>query len=147
MPQRISVADLRNHVGEDVLLEGWLYHKRSSGKLHFLEARDGSGIAQCVVFKGDVSPELFTQADHLAQEASLRSTGSVRERGRRKGECGVGAKALEGVAGPRGESPISPKGPGVDALRDHRPLWLRTKRQHAILRVRAEIIAAVRDYF
>src|SRR5690349_2035804 len=146
-PQRVHVAGLRNHVGEDVLLEGWLYHRRSSGKLHFLEVRDGTGIAQCVVFKGDVSPELFTQADHLAQETSLRITGSVREHGKRKGEFEVGVKSLEVVAEPRGEYPISPKDHGVDFLMDHRHLWLRSKRQHAILRVRAEIIAAVRDYF
>ena len=147
MPQRTSVADLRNHVGEDVLLEGWLYHRRSSGKLHFLELRDGSGTAQCVVFKGDVSPELFQQADHLAQETSLRITGSVREHGKRKGEFEVGVKTIEVVAEPKGEYPISPKEHGTDFLMDHRHLWLRSKRQHAILRVRAEIIAAVRDYF
>src|SRR5688572_18541725 len=143
--QRVSVADLKNHVGEEVLLEGWLYHRRGSGKLHFLEVRDGSGIAQCVVFKGDVSPELFALADHLSQETSLRVTGAVREHGKRRGEFEVGVKSIEVLAEPRGEYPISPKDHGVDFLMDHRHLWLRSKRQHAILRVRAEIIAAVRD--
>jgi asparaginyl-tRNA synthetase len=147
MPQRVYVQDLKKCVGEDVLLEGWLYNRRSSGKLHFLEVRDGTGIAQCVVFKGDVDPELFARADHLAQESSLRITGSVREHGKRKGEFEVGVKTLEVLAEPRGEYPISPKDHGVDFLMDHRHLWLRSKRQHAILRVRAEIIAAVRDYF
>ena len=74
---RVAVAQLSSHIGEEVLLRGWLYNKRSSGKLHFLEVRDGSGICQCVVFKGNVSPELFAQADHLAQETSLAVTGTV----------------------------------------------------------------------
>jgi asparaginyl-tRNA synthetase len=68
----VRIEDLATHVGEKVTIEGWLYNKRSSGKLHFLEVRDGSGICQCVVFKGDVSPELFAAADKLAQETSLR---------------------------------------------------------------------------
>ena len=78
MTKRVKIDQLGGCVGERVTLEGWLYNKRSSGKLHFLEIRDGSGICQCVVFKGDVSAELFAAADHLAQETSLRVSGVVR---------------------------------------------------------------------
>ena len=144
---RVSIENLSKHVGEEVELAGWIYNRRSSGKLHFLEVRDGSGIAQCVVFKGDVSPELFEKADHLAQETSIILKGSVREHGKRKGEYEVGVSALEVIGTPSAEYPITPKDHGTDFLMDHRHLWLRSKRQHAIMRVRAEIIAAVRDYF
>src|SRR5690349_17268260 len=129
---RVFVENLSQHVGEKVRLEGWLYNRRSSGKLHFLELRDGTGIAQCVVFKGDVSPELFARADHLAQETALAVTGTVREHGKRKGEYEVGVETLDVVAEPKGEFPITPKDHGVDFLMDHRHLWLRSKRQHAI---------------
>jgi asparaginyl-tRNA synthetase len=144
---RVSISHLGDHVGEDVTLQGWLYHKRSSGKLHFLEIRDGSGIAQCVVFKGDVSPELFTQADHLAQETSLEVTGTVREHAKLKGTYELGIKMLQVLHPPAKEYPISPKEHGTDFLMDNRHLWLRSKRQHAILRVRHAIIKAVRDFF
>src|SRR6476620_8935305 len=80
-----AIAKLADHVGEQVTLRGWLYNKRSSGKLHFLEIRDGSGIVQAVVFKGDVSPELFAAADHLQQEASIEVHGTVKEHGKIKG--------------------------------------------------------------
>lgn len=147
MSKRVKIDQLGGHVGERVTVEGWLYNKRSSGKLHFLEVRDGSGLCQCVVFKGDVSAELFQAADHLAQETSLRVTGVVREHAKLKGTFEIGIAELEVLAAPAAEYPISPKEHGTDFLMDHRHLWLRSKRQHAILRVRAEIIAAVRDYF
>jgi asparaginyl-tRNA synthetase len=143
----VKIEELGAHVGERVTLEGWLYNKRSSGKLHFLEMRDGTGIAQCVVWKGEVSPELFAKADHVQQEASLRATGTVREHGKHKGQFEVGVSELEVLAEPAREYPISPKEHGTDFLMDNRHLWLRSRRQWAILRVRAEIIAAVRDYF
>ncbi|WP_053233639.1 asparagine--tRNA ligase [Sandaracinus amylolyticus] len=143
----VRIEELGAHVGEKVTLQGWLYNKRSSGKLHFLEVRDGSGICQCVVFKGEVSPELFARADHLTQETSLRVTGTVREHGKLKGTFEVGVAELEVLAEPAREYPISPKEHGTDFLMDNRHLWLRSKRQWAILRVRAEIVAAVRDYF
>src|SRR3954447_11781662 len=81
-----SIAKLADHVGEQVTLRGWLYNRRSSGKLHFLEVRDGSGIVQAVVFKGDVSPELFVAADHVQQETSLELVGTVKEHGKIKGQ-------------------------------------------------------------
>ena len=147
MHKRVRIEDLALHVGEKVTLEGWLYNKRSSGKLHFIEVRDGSGICQCVVFKGDVSPELFAAADKLSQETSLRLTGVVREHGKLKGTFEVGISELEVIAEPSREYPISPKEHGTDFLMDNRHLWLRSKRQHAILKVRAEIIGSIRDYF
>jgi len=147
MATRTTIDRIAEHVGTEVELRGWLYNKRSSGKLHFLEVRDGTGIAQCVVFKGDVSAELFEAAGKLTQETSLTLTGSVREHGKRKGEYEVGVTSLTPLAATVGEYPISPKDHGTDFLMDNRHLWLRSKRQHAILRVRAEIIAAVRDYF
>lgn len=147
MTVRVAVKDLASHVGETVTLQGWLYNKRSSGKLHFLEVRDGSGIAQCVVFKGDVSPELFTAADHLSQETSLEVVGSVREHGKRKGEYEVGVSDVKVIGVPAKEYPISPKEHGTDFLMDNRHLWLRSKRQHAIMRVRHTIIKSIRDFF
>jgi len=143
----VQIERLREHVGQTVTLKGWLYGSRSSGKLIFLQLRDGSGYAQCVVFKGDVSPELFDLAKHLPQETSLELTGTVREHERQKGVFEVGVSALQVIARPATEYPITPKDHGTDFLMDHRHLWLRSRRQHAILRVRAEIVAAIRDYF
>jgi asparaginyl-tRNA synthetase len=144
---KTAIARLFAHVGEDVVVEGWLYNKRSSGKLHFLEVRDGSGIAQCVVFKGNVSPETFQLADRLAQETSVRVSGTVKEHGKIKGTYELDAKTVEVVAPVAREYPISPKEHGTDFLMDHRHLWLRSKRQHAIVRIRHAIIKAVRDFF
>jgi asparaginyl-tRNA synthetase len=145
--ETVTIAQLPAHVGEELTLRGWLYNKRSSGKLHFLELRDGTGIVQCVVFKGDVSPELFAAADHLQQETSLEVTGTVKEHGKIKGTYEVSVKDLRVVAPVTKEYPISPKEHGTDFLMDNRHLWLRSKRQHAILRVRHAIIKAVRDFF
>jgi len=144
---QVYIENISQHDGQVVTLKGWLYNKRSSGKLHFLEVRDGSGICQCVVFKGDVSPEIFAAADKLTQESSLRLTGTVREHAKLKGQFEIGVSELELIAATTQEFPISPKEHGTDFLMDNRHLWLRSKRQHAILRVRAEIIAAIRDYF
>ncbi len=143
----VSVSHLHEQVGKVVTISGWLYNKRSSGKLHFLEVRDGGGTCQCVVFKGNVSPELFAKADHLAQETSLEVTGTVKEHGKIKGTYEVDVTGLEVIAAPVGEYPITPKEHGTDFLMDHRHLWLRSRRQHAILRVRHAIIKAIRDFF
>ncbi len=143
----VAVSELSRFVNEPVTIRGWLYNRRSSGKLHFLEVRDGSGTAQCVVFKGDVSAELFAAADHIAQESSLEVTGTVREHGKLKGTFELGVSDLKIVNAVTQEYPITPKEHGTDFLMDHRHLWLRSKRQHAILRVRHSIIKAVRDFF
>jgi asparaginyl-tRNA synthetase len=143
----VAIAHLADHVGETVRVRGWLYNKRSSGKLHFLEVRDGTGIVQAVVFKGNVSPEVFTAADHIAQETSLEIEGTVKEHGKLKGTYELDAKAFTVLGKPAREYPIGPKEHGTDFLMDHRHLWLRSKRQHAILRIRHAIIKAVRDFF
>ena len=143
----VRIEDLRKHVGETVTLQGWLYHRRSSGKLHFLEVRDGSGIVQCVVFKGNVTPETFTMADHIQQEASVEVVGAVKEHGKIQGQYELDVKELRLLAAPSQEYPIGPKEHGTDFLMDNRHLWLRSKRQHAIVRVRHTIIKAVRDFF
>ena len=147
MPDYVSISDLGNHVGETVTVRGWLYNRRSSGKLHFLEVRDGTGLVQAVVFKGDAEAELFASAGHLTQETALSVSGEVRQHPKQPGVYELGVQQLEIVGVPQGEYPISPKEHGVEFLMDHRHLWLRSKRQHAILRVRAELIAAIRDYF
>src|SRR6187549_1001952 len=115
----VSISKLADHVGKDVTIHGWLYNKRSSGKLHFLEVRDGSGIVQAVVFKGDVSPELFTAADHIQQEASLELVGMVKEHGKIKGQYELQVKDLKVVGAPAREYPISPKEHGTDFLMDN----------------------------
>jgi len=146
-PLPTSIASLHAHVGATVVLRGWLYNKRSSKKLQFLEVRDGTGTVQAVVVQGEVPDELFLRADKLQQETSLSVTGVVRAHARRPGEFEVGVTSIEVIGTPTAEYPISPKDHGTDFLMDHRHLWLRSRRQHAILRVRHEIIRAVRDYF
>jgi asparaginyl-tRNA synthetase len=133
-------------VGQSVTIHGWLHNRRSSGKIHFLVVRDGTGFLQVVMGKNDVPEETFKAADHLSQETSIVVTGTVREDKRAKGGYELTANALE-VVGPAQDYPITPKEHGVDYLMDRRHLWIRTERQAAILRVRHEVIDAVRDYF
>jgi asparaginyl-tRNA synthetase len=142
----IYVSDIARHEGEDILLKGWLYSRRSSGKLHFLQIRDGTGTVQGVMFKGDVSPELFAAADKLPQEASIMALGTVRKDPRSPIGYEVALKDLTLVQAAE-EYPISPKDHGVAFLMEHRHLWLRSARQHAILRVRHTLVKAIRDYF
>ncbi len=142
----VYIEDIGQHVGEEVTLKGWLYNRRSSGKLHFLQLRDGTGVLQCVMFKGDVSPEQFTQADHIAQESSLIVTGSVRADQRAPLGYELNVKDLQVIQQADGY-PITPKEHGVAFLLDQRHLWLRSERQHAILRIRSAIVRACRDYF
>ncbi len=139
------IEDVGRHVGQSVTIRGWLYGKRSSGKVHFLQIRDGSGILQCVMGARDVPPETFEAAGRLTQESSVTVTGTVRADARAPGGHELGISGLE-VISFAAEYPIGPKEHGTDFLMDHRHLWLRSRRQHAILRVRAEIIRAIRDY-
>src|SRR5262249_36628399 len=143
----ITTSELAHHVGKTVMLRGWLYHRRSSGKVHFLELRDGFGIVQCVMAKNDVGEEIFAGADHVTQESSIERTGEVRAHPKRPDVFELGARSLRIVAKAVGEYPITPKEHGTDFLMDHRHLWLRSKRQHALLRVRHTIIQAIRDFF
>jgi asparaginyl-tRNA synthetase len=142
----VYIDDIGQHEGQEVTLKGWLYNRRSSGKLHFLQVRDGTGVLQCVVFKNDVPPEQFALADHLAQESSLMVTGMVCADPRAPLGYELRVKDLELVQLAEAY-PITPKEHGVAFLLDHRHLWLRSTRQHAILRVRSAIVRACRDYF
>lgn len=143
--ESIQVADLGCYEGRDVELRGWLYNKRSSGKLHFLQLRDGSGVVQCVVFKEDVEAELFAQCERLPQESSLVVRGQVRREARAPIGYEVGVADLE-VVQQAAPYPITPKEHGVSFLLDHRHLWLRSRRPGAILKIRSEICKACRDF-
>ena len=140
------IAEIGKHEGQEVTIRGWLYNRRSSGKLHFLQVRDGTGIVQCVVFKGDVSEEVFARSDAATQESSVVVQGVVRADKRSAIGFEVGVMDLEIVQAAQ-EYPIAKKDHGVGFLMDHRHLWLRSSRQHAILRVRSEIVKACRDYY
>ena len=143
--ESIQVADIGRYEGQEVVLRGWLYNKRSSGKLHFLQLRDGSGVVQCVVFKGDVEAELFDKCDHLPQESSLVVHGQVRREARSPIGYEVGVLDLE-IVQEAEPYPITPKEHGVSFLLDHRHLWLRSMRPGAILKIRSEIGKACRDF-
>lgn len=145
MEERVYVANIAKYEGQTVMLQGWLYNKRSSGKLHFLQLRDGTGTIQCVVFKDDVSPEVFELTDHITQESSIIVTGTVKADKRSAIGYELGVTDVQLVHKAE-EFPITPKEHGVAFLMDHRHLWLRSSKQHAILRIRSEIIKACRDY-
>jgi len=142
----VRVDEIGGHEGETVTLRGWLAARRSSGKIHFLQLRDGSGTIQCVMGKNDVTPEVFARADHLAQESTLEVTGTVRADARAPIGYELGVSDLQVLHLPSGEYPISPKDHGTAFLLEHRHLWLRSSRQHAVLRVRAEVTRACREY-
>ncbi|TVR01472.1 MAG: asparagine--tRNA ligase [Deltaproteobacteria bacterium] len=141
----VHIEDVHRHEGETVTLRGWLYNRRSSGKLHFLQVRDGSGVIQAVMFKGDVDEAMFDAARRLPQESSIIVTGTVKRDERSPLGYELGIQTLE-VLQEAEEYPISPKEHGVAFLMENRHLWMRSRRQHAILRIRAEIIAATRDF-
>ncbi|HZA13779.1 MAG TPA: asparagine--tRNA ligase [Myxococcaceae bacterium] len=140
------VSEIAKYENQDVELRGWLYDKRSSGKLHFLQVRDGSGTIQAVMFKNDVPAEVFERADHLGQETALRVWGAVRADKRSPIGFELGVKGLEVVHEAR-DYPITPKEHGVAYLMEHRHLWLRSSRQSVILRVRHTVVKAIRDFF
>ena len=146
MAEPISISKIAGYDGRQVLLQGWLHNKRSSGKLHFLQLRDGTGVVQCIVFKGEVSSDLFERSGNLTRESSLRVWGVVREDRRSSLGFEVGVSDFEVVQASE-PYPITPKAHGTAFLMDHRHLWLRSSRQHAILRVRSEVIRACRNYF
>ncbi len=139
------IEDFGKHVGEAVTVHGWLHNKRSSGKLQFLIVRDGSGYAQAVVSKKAVTPEAWEALEAAGQESALEISGQVRQDARAPGgyEMDVSAVAvLQGVH----DFPITPKDHGTAFLMEHRHLWLRSTRQHAIARVRHTVVKAVRDF-
>jgi len=142
----VYIEEISHHVGQEVMVRGWLRHRRSSGKIQFLAIRDGTGELQAVVSKGTVGEEQFAQSAALTQESSLMLTGTVRQDARAHGgyELDVTRIQVVQVAEP---FPIQPKEHGVGFLMEHRHLWLRSGRQHAILRIRHEIIRACRNFF
>jgi asparaginyl-tRNA synthetase len=142
----VYIENIGAHDREEVTIKGWLHNRRSSGKIHFLIVRDGTGFTQAVMSKAAVGDELFKAADHLSQETSIIVTGTVRADARAPGGYEIDVKRLE-IVGESHDFPITPKEHGVDYLLDRRHLWIRSERQQAILRVRHEIINAVRDFF
>jgi asparaginyl-tRNA synthetase len=140
------IEDIAQHEGQAVTLRGWLAHRRSSGKIHFLQVRDGSGFIQAVMSKAAVGDEMFATAGHLSQETSLTVDGTVRADARAPGGYELDVTSIA-VVGASHDYPITPKEHGPDFLLDRRHLWIRSARQQAVLRVRHEVIDAVRDYF
>ncbi|MBM4243324.1 MAG: asparagine--tRNA ligase [Deltaproteobacteria bacterium] len=141
-----TIAEIGRHAGAVVTLRGWLRGRRSSGKLVFLQVRDGTGTLQCTVFRPDVPAAVFEAASHLGQESSLSVTGEVRPDPRAPGGYEMAVRDVE-VVSQAAEYPISPKEHGTAFLLDHRHLWLRSRRQNAILRVRSSVVRACREYF
>jgi len=142
----VYIEDIAKHEGQPVTIKGWLANRRSSGKIHFLQIRDGSGFIQAVVSKAAVGDESFARADHLAQETAIIVQGVARADKRAPSGFEIDVTGLE-VVSEAHDFPITPKEHGVDFLMDRRHLWIRSARQQAILRVRHEVIDAVRDYF
>ncbi len=141
----VYINQLAAHVGATVTLRGWLYNLRASGKLLFPQLRDGTGVVQCVVFKKNISEEIWDALKNLGQESALVVRGSVRADERAPGGFEidlVDAEVLQRAEG----YPITPKEHGTEFLMDHRHLWLRSRRQHAILKVRHTVVRAVRDF-
>lgn len=147
---RHYIADLKNYVGQKVELKGWSYNTRSSGKVKFLELRDGTGIVSCVYYKGtepgQCSEDAWNTFDQVTQESSVKVTGIVKQHPKHQNVFEIGAEALEVIHRAEGY-PITPKEHGTDFLMENRHLWLRSKRQTAILHVRHEIVKAIRDFF
>ncbi len=142
----VYIEDIGKHEGEEVTLKGWLHNRRSSGKIHFLIVRDGTGFIQAVMSKAAVGDEVFKATDHLSQETSIIVTGTARADKRAPSGYEIDVKSLE-IIGESHDYPITPKEHGIDYLLDRRHLWIRSERQQSILRIRHEIINAVRDFF
>jgi asparaginyl-tRNA synthetase len=143
------ISELAPHAGDEVTLRGWLAHKRSKGKIQFLVMRDGSGICQCVVSTRDVTPEVWALCEALTLESSFEVRGTVRADDRAPGghELSISDVRAFQIIPETEPYPIQPKEHGAEFLMDHRHLWLRSSRQHAVLRVRDEVVKACRDFF
>ena len=142
----VYIEDIAQHEGQPVTIRGWLANRRSSGKIHFLQVRDGSGFIQAVMSKAAVGDEAFETASHLSQESAIIVHGTARADSRAPGGYEIDVAGLEVVSAAH-DYPITPKEHGVDFLMDRRHLWIRTARQHAVLRIRHEVIDAVRNFF
>jgi asparaginyl-tRNA synthetase len=146
MKKWVYISDIADHVGEEITLKGWLAGRRGSGKIHFLQFRDGTGFIQGVLARGDAEDEIFELAGSLTQESSLELDGVVKEDPRSPSGFELGVTDVRLIHLTE-DYPISRKEHGVDFLMDHRHLWLRSNRQHAVIRVRSEIEQAFRDYY
>lgn len=144
--EKIFIKDLKQYDGKEVTLNGWVYNVRSIGKIWFLILRDGTGMLQCVVVKNDVDEDTFNKEELLTQESSVTVTGIVRLEKRAVGGVELGVKSIE-IHQIAEEYPITPKEHGTAFLMDNRHLWIRSKKQHAILKVRHQIVKASRDFF
>jgi len=142
----VRIEDIGGHVGQEIELRGWVHQRRGSGKVAFLVLRDGSGILQTVGVKGELADDAFARLDNLPQESAVIVTGVPRAEARAPGgyEMALTGVTIVHIAQPY---PITPKEHGTEFLMDHRHLWLRSPRQNAILRVRATLISALRNYF
>ncbi|MFL6353802.1 MAG: asparagine--tRNA ligase [Bryobacteraceae bacterium] len=147
--RKIAIDEAGQHVAERVQIEGWLYNLRKSGKIVFPIVRDGTGVMQCVAVKSNLPEQVFEALKNLTQESSLVITGNIRAESRAIGgyELDVSDAQIIQRVSEEQPYPITPKEHGVDFLMDHRHLWLRSRRQHAAIRVRHEVIKAIRDYF
>jgi asparaginyl-tRNA synthetase len=144
----IRIEDLSQYVGEEVTLQGWLYSRTGKGKLQFLQVRDGTGIAQAVMFKPNLPPDTFDEGKSLTQESAIVVTGQVKADERAPGVPGgyeLDVSGLE-VVQLAEEYPITPKEHGIEFLMDNRHLWIRSKKQWALLRIRATVMRAIRDW-
>jgi asparaginyl-tRNA synthetase len=139
------IADIAQHEGQDVTVRGWLYNRTPKGKLQFLIVRDGTGMIQAVAFRPEVGEDVWTRCESLTQESSVIVTGRVKKDARALGGYEMSLKSLE-IIQVAEEYPIALKEHGTGFLMEHRHLWLRSNRQRAILKIRAEIIKACRDY-
>ncbi|MBC7259492.1 MAG: asparagine--tRNA ligase [Chloroflexi bacterium] len=139
------IQDIAQHEGQEVTLKGWLFRSTDKGKLQFLMVRDGTGFIQCIVFQKAVSPETFEAARRVTQESSLIVRGKVRKEPRAPGGYEVDASEVQIVQLAQ-DYPITPKEHGVDFLMDRRHLWLRSQSQWAVMRVRATVVRAIRDW-
>ncbi|KPV59123.1 asparagine--tRNA ligase [Paenibacillus sp. A3] len=140
------IGDVNKHIDESVTIGCWLHNIRSSGKIRFLQLRDGSGFIQGVVVKSEVPEQVWEDTGKLTQESSLYVTGTVREDTRSKGGFELTVTGVE-IIQVTSDYPITPKEHGVDFLMDHRHLWIRSPRQRAILVIRAQIIRAIQQFF
>jgi asparaginyl-tRNA synthetase len=147
--RRITIAEAGRHAGETVRIPGWLYNLRKSGKIVFPLLRDGTGIMQCVAVKSQLPEALFETIKDLTQESSIIVTGKIRAEARAPGGYEMDVENVEVLQRvPESDPyPITPKDHGIEFLLDHRHLWLRSRRQHAVIRVRHEVVKAIRDYF
>ena len=143
----VCISHLEDFNEKKVHLKGWVYNTRSSGKIKFLILRDGTGFCQCIFFKGECSEESFENFKNLSQEDCVEVCGVVRKDQRDPKNYELGAESFKVISACSQEYPIGPKEHGTDFLMNHRHLWIRSKKQYAILRIRSQLIKHIRDFF